>query len=79
MSEYHVLTTKQQAILADKLTKANALMAEVHAAILGNVPQVVPKKPRKARTPKAAEPTTPPAVKRRGRPPKQPEEVSVEV
>lgn len=65
MSEYHVLTTKQQAALADKLTKANAILAEVHAAITGSAP--VAKKPRKVRAPKAAEEAAP---KRRGRPPK---------
>lgn len=67
MSDYRVLTAKQQADLAAKLTRANALLAECHAAIVGDQPQVV----RRPRKPRAAKPATEaPAPKRRGRPPK---------
>jgi hypothetical protein len=66
-TDYRVLTTKEQNDLIGKLEKANALLAECHACVVGNVPQKV-RKPRKAKaTPVAAE-----APKKRGRPAKAP-------
>jgi len=75
-TDYRVLTTKEQTDLVGKLEKANALLAECHAIIIGTVAKKV-RKPRKAKAaPVAAE-----APKKRGRPAKsqQPTEVSADI
>ena len=77
MSEFRVLTAKEQKLLSDTLEQANASIVKANAILFGGDTQPVPKvaKPRKARSPKVEAVAAQPeeviiSAKRRGRPPK---------
>lgn len=65
MSDFVVLTTKQQKAASALLAKANAAILAINGILSGEAPAKATRKPRKA---KAADPAAP--KKRVGRPPK---------
>ena len=82
MSEFRVLTTKEQAKITGLLNTANEALVAANAIVAGEV-AAKPRKAHKPRAPKAAAPKAAPAEaaapKRRGRPPSKPQEAPIEI